>query len=382
MCDLNVGKRAGLGALNKPYTGNNNYVKALRFADFQLKDELNGYTKQVLINNENERKSHVYADACSKMNSNNLAVVTKAKEMFLSIPDWKDSSVLITKCDIQIAKLNKLAEEARKEKIYSDACGYLNSKDIAVVNKAKEMFSSIPDWKDSTEMLKNCDDHIKDLKEAEKLQQRIDASKAKNKYVSNINRKIGAKKRAINEAKSHISTNEGFKKESARNIILMVLGIIIFVGGVVMSITDLVLMSNLNTSEEAIVDSALNNYAILAVVGLFMLPIGAFLELKFNEDYEDEVGKIIWFTILTFITYGIAGIVFTIITIKKIKEEAESVNNSKYEIADNKYKVEKLNREMAALLETLKEAENRTIESFIGQLETIEAESNNLENAD
>ena len=45
MADLSIHERSALGALEKPFDGNANYRKAMRFADAALKAELEGYNR-------------------------------------------------------------------------------------------------------------------------------------------------------------------------------------------------------------------------------------------------------------------------------------------------------------------------------------------------
>ncbi|MCH5147729.1 MAG: TIR domain-containing protein [Clostridiales bacterium] len=65
-CDLKLKNKVGLGRLSVYFTENNNYKKLIRFADENLKEELNGYIAQVEVNIENARAEKAAAELSAK----------------------------------------------------------------------------------------------------------------------------------------------------------------------------------------------------------------------------------------------------------------------------------------------------------------------------
>ena len=118
MVELEVTKREQLGELDYLFDDDKNFKKAIRFADEDLKNELNGYINSVSTNIElaeqkkkEEEKEKIYQQAKSKMASKYSYSLVTAYELFKTIADYKDTSEQITICEKQIEILK--AEEKK-----------------------------------------------------------------------------------------------------------------------------------------------------------------------------------------------------------------------------------------------------------------------------
>ena len=95
MMQLGVKKQEALADLIVPYDNSPNYEKALRFADTQLRETLEGYAKAV---NENNLKVK-YSNAVAKMDSSSKEDdFLTAKEMFDQLADYADAKELAATC--------------------------------------------------------------------------------------------------------------------------------------------------------------------------------------------------------------------------------------------------------------------------------------------
>jgi hypothetical protein len=154
MCESKVKKLSDLATLMTIFVENKNYQKAIRFGNAELKEKLNGYIAAIKDN----QKEQKYKQATKLMNSQSENDILDAKTKFLAISDWKDSKVLADQCV-------DLAEKARKNSIYSEAINLLQSnRDILTLQKAKELFLSIPDWKDSKALANECGELIEEIR--------------------------------------------------------------------------------------------------------------------------------------------------------------------------------------------------------------------------
>ncbi len=66
MARLKVNKQEDLADCEEPFDDKNNYIKAVRFASPELKDELEGYVRSIKDRNETNRLNSIYAEAQRK----------------------------------------------------------------------------------------------------------------------------------------------------------------------------------------------------------------------------------------------------------------------------------------------------------------------------
>ena len=149
MAELEVETQELLKDQEHPFDDNNNYKKAVRFADDTLKASLIGYIEHIHTRNKNNRLEEAYSEAIHQMNCQKY---TEAVELLKSINGYKDADTLIEQCleafeDIEIA---------RKDKIYNLAKQSMVVDNLVACNEAIRLFSSIPGWKDANNLLALC----------------------------------------------------------------------------------------------------------------------------------------------------------------------------------------------------------------------------------
>lgn len=173
MAELKVKERGALKDQAEPFEDKNNYQKALRFADEQLRTELWGYIEHINDRNENARKSEIYTCATKTMSAaNNESAYREAARLFSSISDYRDSSTLAQECSAQ-------AEIARKDSILASGTSRMEHESIPDYEAAVKLFASIPNWKDADKRATICREKIIELKAKEELARKQAEKRAK-----------------------------------------------------------------------------------------------------------------------------------------------------------------------------------------------------------
>lgn len=159
LIECGVRKQEDLANLEDGFEDSTNYQKAVRFANQQLKETLEGYAD--IVRNNNVKS--IYNQALEKMNNGkSVDDFVTAKRLFDTIPQYADSKQLSILC------VDK-AETAKKESIYQKAIHMMNansSNRIAVLQKVVEGLNSIRDYKDVAEQIDACERLIYAEKEA------------------------------------------------------------------------------------------------------------------------------------------------------------------------------------------------------------------------
>ena len=109
MVEKRVKSRSDLANCAQPFDDSRNYRNAIRFGDDKLISELEGYINNIRERVEQERLTDICNKAVQEMNSANYQ---QAIEFFKSIEGFRDSSELIKKCQENIEKIRK-EEQAR-----------------------------------------------------------------------------------------------------------------------------------------------------------------------------------------------------------------------------------------------------------------------------
>jgi len=94
MVDLKVRRREDLNDQDQPFDKENNFNKAIRFGDEQLKNELNGYIDS--INKRNTESK--YIEACELQEDDSEQSLGKAVKIFRTLKNYKDSAERAEKC--------------------------------------------------------------------------------------------------------------------------------------------------------------------------------------------------------------------------------------------------------------------------------------------
>lgn len=181
MVDLRVKKQEALPDQSVPFDSNNNYQKALRFADENLKAVLAGYIEHIKERNEKARLEARYIYAKNAMDENDYK---EAARVFETISEYLDSAELTQTC-------NEKAEEARKDAVLAEGKSKMNGEEAFQYKTAIRLFETVPGWKDADEMVCICKRKIEEIevkKEAERLEceRKAEQRKKQNKILGII----------------------------------------------------------------------------------------------------------------------------------------------------------------------------------------------------
>ena len=167
LSELRVRKQEALKEQAEPFDHNNNYQKAVRFADEKLKTALAGCIEHINTRNENARLDSIYTRAKNAMSAANTESAYKeAAHLFESIDEYQDSAVLAQSC-------YEKAEIARKDAILSEGKSKMTGEVISNYEAAIKLFESISGWKDADEKIYARQKKIEEIKakaEAERLE--------------------------------------------------------------------------------------------------------------------------------------------------------------------------------------------------------------------
>lgn len=189
LSELRVRKQESLKDQAEPFDHNNNYQKAVRFADEKLKSALTGYIEHINTRNENARLDSIYTRAKNAMSAANTESAYKeAAHLFESIDEYQDSAVLIQSC-------YEKAEIARKDAILSAGKSIMSGEVISNYEAAIKLLESISGWKDADEKIYTCQKKIEEIKakaEADRLEKERQAEIARKEAerIAKRNKKI------------------------------------------------------------------------------------------------------------------------------------------------------------------------------------------------
>lgn len=172
MAELNVCKQEELRDQEEPFDEYNNYLKAIRFADAALKEELKGYISYINDRNEQERLENAYYYAKRLMeNAKTAEKIKEAARSFEAISGYKDSAALARECFTK-------AKAMKKDEVLAEAKSKMAGDDISNYESAISILGTIPGWKDADESIVFCKEKIQELKakrEAEKQERKRQA---------------------------------------------------------------------------------------------------------------------------------------------------------------------------------------------------------------
>lgn len=133
MSEQNVKRRPELGGCSVPFDNNNNFIKALRFGDKSLKEELKGYVGTIQQRNEIARKDGIYDTAVSlkkecdglenepryyrTVYENYNTIISNLEQ----IQGWKDSDDLIAEVAKKRDKVQPYVGELDRKEEYTRA---------------------------------------------------------------------------------------------------------------------------------------------------------------------------------------------------------------------------------------------------------------------
>lgn len=188
LSELRLRKLEALKDQAEPFDHSNNYQKAIRFADDNLKTVLAGYIEHINNRNENARLDGIYTRAKNAMSAANTESAYKeAATLFESINEYQDSTVLAQSC-------YEKAETERKDAVLKEAKLWMTD-DVTSNEKAIEMFKPISGWRDADEQIIACQRKIEEIKakeEAERLEKerKAEIERKEAERIAKRNKKI------------------------------------------------------------------------------------------------------------------------------------------------------------------------------------------------
>jgi len=115
MAKMKIRTEAELSDCPDSFEDNDNYIKALRFADESYKSVLQGYNDAVAYRIEEARKEGVYTKASSLAETLDIVYLEKAVELFESISDYRDSAEKLINCKKKLEEVKVQREQERLE---------------------------------------------------------------------------------------------------------------------------------------------------------------------------------------------------------------------------------------------------------------------------
>lgn len=184
LSELRVSKQESLKDQAEPFDHNNNYQKAVRFADEKLKAALTGYIEHINTRNENARLDSIYTRAKNAMSAANTESAYKeAAHIFGSIDEYQDSAALAQAC-------YEKAEVTRKDSVLAEGKAKMSGEVISNYETAIKLLESISGWRDADEQVIACQRKI------EEIEAKAEANRLEKERIAKRNKKI-AKKIAI-----------------------------------------------------------------------------------------------------------------------------------------------------------------------------------------
>lgn len=194
MAYLEITNRENLKDCENPFENNADYQKIIKFGDSEFVDEIKGYNQFIIDRNKLASDNAKYNKACSLMyNAEKESQFGDALNIFKSLDDFKDSKAKIDECiSLKNAFLNDRQIESAKGKMSFD--------NIENYNYAITILSKLNGWKNSAELIEECNEKIAEIKAAEEKanreaeqariekerQEMLERKKAKNKKTAKI----------------------------------------------------------------------------------------------------------------------------------------------------------------------------------------------------
>lgn len=168
MVKLKVKKVERLVDCEETFTEETFYKKIIRFADEELKNQLETYNAEIRERKNFIRCQKIYQSAKNKMDcAKKSQQFLDAAMEFEKVLGFLDSDTLKTECCTKAEEYLEKEKVAEKEAIYKRACDLLSESYIYSIRSAIGMFKKIEDWRDSSAKIQEGLNRINELKEAE-----------------------------------------------------------------------------------------------------------------------------------------------------------------------------------------------------------------------
>jgi len=162
MTKLRIKKQDQLSNVKDPFDEENAYQKVMRFGDESLKKIVSGYVEHIRARNEIARQEIIYQKAAETMKSD----YQKAAELFESIPEYLDATILAERCH---KKVRDCCEEKKKVRALLSEC----KKVCAQESKQKKQFERInvekEFWKAECQRLQDQQNELKKIEAETKI---------------------------------------------------------------------------------------------------------------------------------------------------------------------------------------------------------------------
>lgn len=153
LAELQLPQKTALKTYGEVYVENNNYKKARKYASPELNSELDAYLRfahEQKLDEEYNKALKLFESANSESSYETAASALE------KVGPWRDAEAVLRKCRIRIDTL-------QKERAYQVAKNMLDSEELDELEKARNMLLSIGDWRDSKSLLVRCDDAIHNI---------------------------------------------------------------------------------------------------------------------------------------------------------------------------------------------------------------------------
>ena len=181
MAALHVTRQEKLKDQAQPFDGNPNYVKALRFADDALAEELRGAVEH--INDRNEEAAYREAEQLL-MGAQTEQDFINARRMFEKLAGYRDAAARAQECET--TRLDWLYRQAER--------AMAQAQTASAYAKAGRLFADLGDWRDADEKAAACQRTSRetmDNEEAERQRREAASRKARQDAERRRKRNIG-----------------------------------------------------------------------------------------------------------------------------------------------------------------------------------------------
>ena len=169
MLELRVPVKERLKDERTPFDDKKYYKIAIRYADKDLREELDSYNEIIRQRIIDEKNQKIKEEAEALLKTKEKGSVMKAQQLLESLGDWKDAPAVLAICVSTLAAIKIAEEREQKDPIYNEmVTRFNNAKTVREVEELKPEFVRLGGYRDSKEYLKKCDDKIQSIIEEKK----------------------------------------------------------------------------------------------------------------------------------------------------------------------------------------------------------------------
>ena len=144
MAEYQASTEEELGESTESFEDSTNYRRVCRYAP-EIAERLKAKRGQKVRNTDETEE--IYLRAIALFNQGDFESIEEARDLFQSVPGYKDADAMTIECD----------EVTKTYKIYREACALMKkARTLLEWGRAADMFQQIPDWRDSAERYEAC----------------------------------------------------------------------------------------------------------------------------------------------------------------------------------------------------------------------------------